>query len=309
MNISVIVATHNRADLLAIALQSLAEQTIAETAFEVIVVDNASRDDTFAVIQQMRRVLPRLRHVFEERLGLSRARNTGLEAARYPYVAYLDADVRAEPQWLQSLVSVFTNVTPTPACAGGPVFFDWAGLARTVPVRYWSLLSCVNYGTEDRPLVEKEYLVGANMAFNREILLSLGGFSTERGRKGTKLLSGEEAQIVSRIRQQGGRIHYAASAAVWHIMQPDRIQLSWLWRRIFWDGASQPLLDGAAAQPRSYCALQAYRDIKRIILFLLRAIAALGGCDRECFLDFALQATRRAGYLRTHLRMLLGSTH
>jgi glycosyltransferase involved in cell wall biosynthesis len=306
--ISVIVATHNRADLLAIALQSLAEQTIARTAFEVIVVDNASRDETFAVIQDMRRAISQLRYVFEERLGLSQARNTGLEMARYPYVAYLDDDARAEPDWLEALVSVFSNVSPAPAGAGGPIFLDWAGLPKKVPSRYWSLLSHLDYGTEDRPLSKEEYLVGANMAFDREVLMSLGGFSTELGRKGTRLLSGEEAHVVSQIRQQGGQIHYAAKAAVWHTVQPDRIRMSWLWRRIFWDGASQPVLDGAAGQARSYCALQAYRDIKRITLFFLHAVAALGWCDPERSLDLALQATRRAGRLRTHLRLLLGST-
>jgi len=304
--ISVIIATHNRADLVAVALESLAQQTIPGNEFEVIVVDNASSDHTPAVVQKMTAIIPRLNYVLETRLGLSWARNAGLEAAQGRLVAYLDDDARAEPGWLEALLAAFTLTTPAPACVGGPVFLNWGGLPKSVPARYWTLLSYVNYGDNDRPLSEKEYLVGANMAFDRQALIGVGGFSTQLGRQGSKLLSGEEAQVVSQIRRAGGSVYYAAKAAVWHIVQPDRVRPSWLWRRIFWDGASQPVLDGAAEKKRSYCALQAYRDVKRIVLFLLRSLIALCRRDQERSYDFALYATQRAGRLRTHLRLLLG---
>ncbi len=305
--ISVVIATHNRADLVSVALGSLAQQTLPADEFEVIVVDNASTDHTAAVVQKMSVAIPQLKYVLETRLGLSWARNAGLEAAKSPYIAYLDDDARAEPIWLEALLAVFNQAIPPPACIGGPVFLNWGGLPKTVPARYWTLLSYVNYGDGDRPLSEKEYLVGANMAFDRQALASVGGFSTQLGRQGSKLLSGEEAQVVSRIRQAGGSIYYAGKAAVWHIVQPDRVRPSWLWRRIFWDGASQPVLDGAAEQDRSYCALQAYRDMKRIVLFLARSAIALCRRDQERSFDFALHATQRAGRLRTHLLLLLGA--
>jgi glucosyl-dolichyl phosphate glucuronosyltransferase len=304
--ISVIVATHNRADLLGIALESLARQTVSGTEFEVIVVDNASSDHTAAVVQNMTAEIPRLEYVLEARLGLSWARNAGLAGAKAPYVAYLDDDARAEPGWVEALLAAFARTTPAPLCVGGPVYLNWGGLPKNVPPRYWSLLTYLNYGAEDRPLAEAEYLVGANMAFDRQALLAAGGFSTQLGRQGAKLLSGEEAQAVSRIRQSGGEVHYAAKAAVFHAVQPDRVRPSWLWRRIFWDGASQPVLDGAARHNRSYCALQAYRDVKRIVLFLLRSLAAFCGRDQARSFDFALNATQRAGRLRTHLLLLLG---
>ncbi len=304
--ISVIVATHNRADLTASALKSLAAQTVASAGFEVIVVDNASTDRTKATVEEMSRSMSNLRYVYEGRLGLSWARNAGLSAAQSPLVAYLDDDACAEPQWVEALLRAFDAAHPAPLCVAGPVFLNWAGLPQRVPSHYWSLLSYLNYGTESRPLSENEYLVGANMAFDRETLAKVGGFSTDLGRKGSKLLSGEEAQVVSSIRQQGGSVYYAAKAAVWHIVQPDRVRPSWLWRRIFWDGASQPVLDGASSQSRGYCAVQAYRDVKRIALFSLRSVSALCRRDQAKSFDFALDATRRAGRLRTHLLLMLG---
>ncbi len=305
--ISVIIATHNRADLLSIALESVARQTLDPAAYEVIVVDNASTDKTAALIGQTSAGMPQLRYVLETRLGLSWARNAGLAAAQSPYVAYLDDDARAEPEWLEALLAAFEETTPKPQCVGGPVFLNWNGLPQRVPARFWSLLSYVSHGDRNRPLTDKEHLVGANIAFDRDALLKTGGFSTDLGRKGSKLLSGEEAQVVARIRQRGGVVFYAANAAVWHIVQPDRIRKSWLWRRIFWDGASQPVLDGVPERTRSYCALQAYRDLKRIGYFTLNAALALSRRDQERSLDFALYATQRAGRLRTHLLLLLGS--
>jgi hypothetical protein len=145
------------------------------------------------------------------------------------------------------------------------------------------------------------------MAFDRAALERVGGFPTNLGRHGAKLLSGEEAHVVAQLRAGGGSVHYAAKAGVWHIVQPERVKRIWLWRRMFWDGASQPVLDGADGRPRSYCALQAYRDVKRIAFFALRSVAAWFGRDRDGWLDCALRATQRAGRLRTHLRLLLGA--
>jgi glycosyltransferase involved in cell wall biosynthesis len=303
--ISVIIATHNRADLVGLALDSLARQTLSAADFEVLVVDNRSTDHTAELMRKRAEVMPHLRYVGESRLGLSWARNAGLEAARAPLVAYLDDDAQAEPEWLEALLLAFEQAAPQ--CIGGPVFLDWGQLPQSVPQRYWSLLSYVNYGERDRALTEREYLVGANMAFDREVLRNLGGFPTNLGRQGSKLLSGEEAQVVARIREQGGIVYYAARAAVAHLVHPDRIRPNWLWRRIFWDGASQPMLDGATGQPRWHCARQAFRDVKRIVYFVLKSALAFFRRDREHSFDFALNATQRVGRLRTHLLLLLGS--
>ncbi len=304
--ISVIIATHNRADLTGLALDSLANQTLAAEDYEVIVVDNASSDHTAELVRQRMLVMSQLRYLAETRLGLSWARNAGLEAARAPYVAYLDDDAQAEPAWLESILAAFEETAPL--CVGGPVFLNWAGLPQRVPKRYWSLLSYVNYGDRNRALAPQEYLVGANMAFDRRALQSLGGFSPDLGRQGTKLLSGEEAHVIAQIRERGGEIRYAAKAGVAHLVHPDRVRPAWLWRRIFWDGASQPVLDGASRQSRWYCARQAYRDLKRIAFFVLKSAAAFFRRDQERSIDFALNATQRAGRLRTHLLLLLGST-
>ena len=80
--ISATICTHNRAQYLGKALKSLSDQTLPATDFEVLVVDNASTDDTAALVESVQPMLPSLRYVFEGSLGLSRARNAAIRSLR-----------------------------------------------------------------------------------------------------------------------------------------------------------------------------------------------------------------------------------
>ena len=88
--ISVVVCTYNRADLLASVLQSLCEQTLNCSHYEIIVVDNNSGDNTRAVTEDYCRRYPNVHYYLETSQGLSNARNHGWQVAKSKYVAYLD---------------------------------------------------------------------------------------------------------------------------------------------------------------------------------------------------------------------------
>ena len=305
--ISAIVCTHNRADYLEKALASLTSQSLPPGDFEVLVVDNASSDGTAEVARHYAAHVPNLHYLREERLGLSLARNTGADAARAPYLAYIDDDARAAPDWLERLLVAFGRTTPSPACIGGRVWLDWDGAApHWLPPRYYSIYTYVDHGDEDRPLGEREYLVGANMAFRRDVLLDLGGFDPNLGRKGSLLLSGEESEVVGKVRGRGLGVFYAGSAAVWHAVPPTRRCRAWLWARMFYDGASQPLIDSGTGRSRAHYLRQGYFDVRRIARFALGGGLALLRGDRERRLENTLALVQRAGRLRTHLLLAAG---
>lgn len=89
--ISVIVPTHNRADLLPEALRSVLAQTF--TDWELIVMDDASTDDTESVVAEFAQRDGRIRYVRNEKnLGIARNRNEGLAQARGRLIAMLDSD-------------------------------------------------------------------------------------------------------------------------------------------------------------------------------------------------------------------------
>jgi glycosyltransferase involved in cell wall biosynthesis len=91
MNISVIIPTYNRANLLIRAIQSVLEQTMP--AQEIIVIDDGSNDDTAAVMAQM---FPQCCYIHQPNKGVSAARNKGIATAQGEWLAFLDSD----DEWL-----------------------------------------------------------------------------------------------------------------------------------------------------------------------------------------------------------------
>lgn len=98
---SVVVPTCNKADELHPTLEALACQTIGPGAYEVIVVDNGSADHTRATVEAVAASAPHVRYLFEPERGRSRARNTGIAAARGEYVLLLDDDIRVRADHLE----------------------------------------------------------------------------------------------------------------------------------------------------------------------------------------------------------------
>ncbi len=87
MNISVIIPTYNRAHLLARALQSVLDQSLP--AQEIIVVDDGSSDNTDEMMSEQ---FPQCSYIQQPNLGVSAARNRGIEAATGEWLAFLDSD-------------------------------------------------------------------------------------------------------------------------------------------------------------------------------------------------------------------------
>jgi hypothetical protein len=178
-----------------------------------------------------------------------------------------------------------------------------------VPERHLSLYTCVDHGAQSRLLEQGEYLVGANLAFDKEQLLSLGGFDANLGRQGTVLLSGEEAAILAQLREKRLGIFYEATAAVAHSVDKSRRRPGWLLKRLFWDGASQALIDRSGSDgSRSSTSLSAYRDLRQCARWTLGVLGAvLRGRKRSAW-ESLLGLSQRAGRLRTEVRLLASNT-
>lgn len=117
--ISVIICTYNRADLLAGALESVCQQSLAASAYEIVVVDNNSTDETPQVSRAYAERYPDVRYYIEPQQGLSYARNRDWQEARGEYVAYIDDDCQAPASWLAVGQAVIEHVAPDGF--GGPI--------------------------------------------------------------------------------------------------------------------------------------------------------------------------------------------
>jgi glycosyltransferase involved in cell wall biosynthesis len=117
--VSVIMATFNRATLIGGAIQSIADQTL--TDWELIVVDDGSKDSTADVMQRWGAADPRIHYIPLEHVGrIAIVSNTALDAARGLYVAILDDDdAWIDPRKLEKQVQYLEQHPECVACAGG----------------------------------------------------------------------------------------------------------------------------------------------------------------------------------------------
>ncbi|ACI99910.1 glycosyltransferase [Rhodospirillum centenum] len=297
--IAAIVCTHNRAWHLARALDSLRAQTLAPAAFEVVVVDNGSTDDTRDVIARGIAGASNMRSVFEPVLGLSRARNTGWRQAQAPLIAYLDDDAVAGPDWLERLLRAFAD--PRAGVVGGRILGDWevprpAWLARQL----LPSLTVIDWG--ERPFTVRPpcFVAGANIAFRREHLERLDGFSEHLGRKGGLLLSAEEREMTRRIEALGFETRYEPAACVRHWVGRERLTQAWFLERAHWQGVSEALaeMDGRTL-PQAEREARARRRLFARQVLKNRLLALLGNRSRPRLFVAHVDIARARAYAET----------
>jgi O-antigen biosynthesis protein len=195
--ISVVVCTYNGSRTLRDTLRGL--QEIEYPDYEVIVVDDGSRDNSAAIAREFG-----ARVISTENRGLSSARNTGMEAATGEIVAYIDDDAYPDPHWLGYLAAMFRNTIY--AAIGGP---------NIAPPGDGSIAECV-VNAPGGPVhvllsdTEAEHIPGCNMAFRKTHLQAIGGFDPKFR------TAGDDVDVCWRIQQRGWKIGFSAAAMVWH---------------------------------------------------------------------------------------------
>lgn len=243
MNVSVVICTHNRADDLARALDSVLAQA-GDLPCEVVVVDNRSTDATPDVVRRAAERGP-VRYLYEPQLGLCHARNAGWRAARGTWVAYLDDDAVAEPGWLAAIPAAFA-IAPNVGVAGGRVSPDWrAARPAWLSDEIARSLTVVDWAAEPKVIadVRREWLVGANLALPRSVLAEVGGFRPELDRVGTRLLSGGDVYLQKQVIRRGYTCVYYPAMAVRHLVPASRLDQRWFRRRYFWQGVSDAVME------------------------------------------------------------------
>jgi glycosyltransferase involved in cell wall biosynthesis len=134
MELSVIICTRNRARQLAAALNSL-DCLSTRREWEVVVVDNASTDDTAEVIRQAAFRQSRIRYAREERIGLGAARNCGWRQARGRLLAFTDDDCYLTPSYVDAVIHVFEEHPQIGFVGGRILLFDPEDLPLAIDLR------------------------------------------------------------------------------------------------------------------------------------------------------------------------------
>ena len=264
IRISALICTHNRARYLRKALQSLVAQTMDSDSYEILVIDNASTDETKRVVKEEYAAVSNLAYLHEPVLGLARARNTGWAHARGEYVAYLDDDAIACANWLEGILEVFESVTPTPGCVGGKIELIWEA-----PRPSWLsdgmvlFLSRLDLSESPVALKDSQFLAGANIAFPVNVLRATGGF--EFGLTGKWRFYNDDILLQRRLESRGLSRIYHPDISVGHHIPASRLSKESFRRRYYWQGISDAFLRQVLSPvSRRALARDALHEIRRL---------------------------------------------
>lgn len=234
MGVSVVICTHNGATRIPAALAALRAQRVPpELGWEVILVDNASSDDSAEIAQNAWHEGPApLRVVREERLGLVHANRRGFLEARYELVSFVNDDNAVAADWVARVAELMTAHPEVGACGG------FAEAGTTAPLPAWFERYRIHYAvgpqaTAAGPLAAPVALWGAGLSVRKAAWLALesNGFEPLAvGRQGAALGAGEDYELSHALRLAGWTLWYSPDLRIRHVIPAERLRWTYLRR-------------------------------------------------------------------------------
>jgi glycosyltransferase involved in cell wall biosynthesis len=205
MDLSVVIPTYNQAELLAECLRSLMNQTLPAAAYEIIVVDDGSTDQTQIVLNQYAKNQPPLAVIrFPSNRGRSAARNAGIARASASLVVFVDSDVIVRSDFLQWHWQTHRQHGP--------------GILSRGPVVLTSDVRMAMEGPVPRILTSPAYLDTANAAIPQTALLQAGLFDEAFPGYGW-----EDFELGLRLQRLGIRRVFCRQAVAFHVQPPTQV--------------------------------------------------------------------------------------
>jgi glycosyltransferase involved in cell wall biosynthesis len=292
--LTVAICTRNRREQLLRALASLAgQQTVA--AWDVLVVENASDDDTRDAVAALASSFPvPLAVVSEPRRGLSHARNCALREADGRAVVYLDDDATCRAGWVAAHAEGLA--APDVLATGGPI---WPVLPDGLAPEWRAFLERENGGPSGRYYFGPDPLecgpggawlpFGGNLGVVRAAAIEVEAFRTDLG-YGRRRIPGEETDLLQRLQLRGGRVLYLPGAAIDHHVDAERVSPA-NYRRFFRNqGRARALIDPPASLRERITRVA--EQLARSLLWVARGRTWHAVRARESALGHALELLR-----------------
>ena len=211
--VSIILCTYNRAPLLKRALQSIALQTLKPEQFEVVVVDDGSKDNTAEVCDAMARQLPNLRYmVTKHNSGTGSAANLGIKSAKGDFLIFTDDDCIVREDWAANMRDALRKHS----LVAGSIISPTSNF-----VKLCHNIAELHPFMEGRKAGPTDFIAGANMGFRRFLFEELNGFP------GLHTFA-PDMRFILKARQAGYGIYFMPEAIITH--DPDRTSLVSIFR-------------------------------------------------------------------------------
>jgi len=200
--ISVVIPTFNRKELLRELILSLFQQSYPKERYEIIVIDNSSTDGTVQLIQEFQQRSPcRLSYYKKENKGPAASRNLGIKNASGSIIAFTDSDCTVHSDWLKNAVPYFEE---------NEVAFV-SGQKLPKPNQPISFFSPFQEITEENPVYPT-----LNIFYRRDILNAVGGFDEKFSTTKERPEGGEDSELAWRIKRQGWKNVFAKDVIIYH---------------------------------------------------------------------------------------------
>lgn len=245
LDLSVLIPTYNRAERLPALLQRLQAQRVPEgLAWEVLVVDNNSTDDTADRVQQLQSawsVSAPLRYCFEGQQGLAYARQCGVQAAQGALIGFLDDDNLPEPTWVAAAVA-FAQAHPTAGAFASRIRgqFEVPPPEALAPVLFYLALN----DRGDQPVRYEPRQNGmppaAGLVVRRDAWLqSVPSRLFLVGRIGNSMLAGEDHEALLYLHREGWQVWYNPAMEIQHCIPQSRLTFDYLSRNLWGIGLTR----------------------------------------------------------------------
>src|SRR5215469_13997826 len=265
MEISVILATYNRANSLQVTLGTFTKLAkVRELAWELVVVDNNSTDSTSTVVAAFAKKCQfPVRYHFEKQQGRAIALNSGISATRSPIVAFTDDDVVLHPDWLWNIKQSFE--WHDCAAVAGRVLPVW-----NEPKPSWLVMqdqqAVVNFDLGDDFKEINFAPLGANCAFRRDVFAKYGLFRADLGVRGsTHTITCDDTEFGGRLSATGEKIIYCPGAVIYHPVDPERATKKYFLSWYYYNGVSLTRTSGLPDKGVSYFGVPRwhYRELAK----------------------------------------------
>jgi glycosyltransferase involved in cell wall biosynthesis len=320
LHFSVILCTYNRRRLVLNSLASLRRQTLPFSAFEVIVVDNGSRDGTLSAVRtyanagrhdgQKTDDIWNVHCLSEQRRGLAYARNTGMLAASGEVVVFLDDDTVADPRFLEYLWQAYVETGAE--AVGARVELQWERGARARP--HWladDMLDTLGYFSpagERVRLDPPDSFSSCCFSIKVEALRAVGSFSPFLSKRPDLPASIEVRDLCQRLHANGYALWFEPAALVVHRAPAARLTRPFFVGRAYWQGRSEVLADYRNhGKHETLAMIQAtWRDLRIYLhhVFIHRPLLRLAGRSSSEQLYAAMQRARAWGRFQQRLSLL-----
>lgn len=228
--ISVIVCTYNRDIYLPKTLAHLANQSADKSLYEVLIIDNNSKDDTAQIAKDFieNDSATNASYFIELNQGHTYARNRGIKEAKGQIFTFIDDDAFVDVDYIKNIHHYFNFNKEVKAIGGKIIPVYETERPKWMSKFFLPLVSALDMGNHPKRFSGSKFPIGANMSFKKEVFEKYGLFDVNLGRRGTGLEGGDEKEVFLRLKKNNEEIHYVPNVVVNHIIPAKRTTMEYV---------------------------------------------------------------------------------